>query len=141
MGMPEGIYPLSHAAIYLACSPKSNAVKVAWQRAQQLVRDRGALPVPKKLRNAPTRLMKDEGYGEGYKYAHDYDGGFVPGETYLPDELAGQVIYVPSNRGEEARIAARLASLRAVPAEAKGPQAGDAESADPLQPSRASRAD
>jgi putative ATPase len=112
MGMPEGIYPLAHAAIYLACTPKSNAVKVAWQRARQLIEERGALPVPKKLRNAVTGLMKSEGYGDGYKYAHDFEGGVVPGETYLPDELAGRVFYEPTDRGEEARIAARLRSLR-----------------------------
>ena len=113
MGMPEGLYPLAHAAVYLASAPKSNAVKNAWMRAKALVEEHGALPVPKKLRNAVTKLMKDEGYGQGYKYAHDYDGGVVPGETYLPDELAGATLYEPSDHGEEARIKARLASLRA----------------------------
>jgi len=113
MGMPEGMYPLAHAAIYLACAPKSNAVKHAWQRAKALVEEHGALPVPKKLRNAVTRLMKDEGYGAGYKYAHDDDDGVVPGETYLPDELASAPLYEPSDHGEEARIKARLAALRA----------------------------
>jgi len=113
MGMPEGLYPLAHAAAYLAAAPKSNAVGVAWQRAKQLIAERGALPVPKKLRNAVTKLMRDEGYGEGYKYAHDFDEGVVPGETYLPDELAGTVLYAPTERGEEARIKARLDALRA----------------------------
>ncbi len=113
MGMPEGLYPLAHAAVYLASAPKSNAVKEAWHRAKALIDARGALPVPKKLRNAVTRLMKDEGYGEGYKYAHDYDEGVVPGETYLPDELEGEILYEPTERGEEARIKARLESLRA----------------------------
>jgi putative ATPase len=112
MGMPEGMYPLAHAAVYLACAPKSNAVNVAWHRARELVDSRGALPVPNKLRNAVTQLMKDEGYGKGYKYAHDFDDGVVPGETYLPDELVGQVFYEPTERGEEARIRARLAALR-----------------------------
>jgi len=112
MGLPEGLYPLAHAAAYLACAPKSNAVKGAWQRARALIEEHGALPVPKKLRNAVTRLMKSEGYGEGYKYAHDFDGGVVPGETYLPDELVGEVLYDPTDRGEEARIRARLAALR-----------------------------
>jgi putative ATPase len=112
MGMPEGMYPLAHAAIYLACAPKSNAVKNAWQRAKALVDERGSLPVPKKLRNAVTKLMKDEGYGQGYRYAHDYEEGFVPSETYLPDELTGVTLYEPTERGEEARIKARLEALR-----------------------------
>lgn len=115
MGMPEGLYPLTHAAIYLACAPKSNAVKVAWQRARALIEERGALPVPMKLRNAVTSLMKRDGYGASYKYAHDYEGGIVPGETYLPDELAGEPLYTPTDRGEEARIRARLAALRRPP--------------------------
>ncbi len=112
MGMPEGLYPLTHACIYLSCTPKSNAVKNAWQRARALIEEHGALPVPMKLRNAVTKLMKQEGYGTGYKYAHDYDEGVVPGETYLPDELAGETLYEPTEHGEEARIKARLANLR-----------------------------
>ncbi len=112
MGMPEGIYPLAHAALYLACAPKSNAVKVAWQRAKALVDEHGALPVPMKLRNAVTKLMKNEGYGVGYRYAHDFEGGVVPGETYLPDALEGRTLYDPSENGEEARIRARLSTLR-----------------------------
>ncbi|MBX3200451.1 MAG: replication-associated recombination protein A [Labilithrix sp.] len=112
MGMPEGLYPLTHACIYLACTPKSNAVKAAWQRARALIEEHGALPVPLKLRNAVTKLMKQDGYGSGYKYAHDYDEGVVPGETYLPDALVGEALYEPTEHGEEARIRARLASLR-----------------------------
>ncbi len=113
MGMPEGLYPLAHAAVYLASAPKSNAVNKAWHRAKALVEEHGALPVPKKLRNAVTKLMKEEGYGEGYKYAHDFEEGVVPGETYLPDEIAGEVLYEPTERGEEARIKARLEAIRA----------------------------
>jgi putative ATPase len=112
MGMPEGLFPLTQAALYLACAPKSNSVKGAWQRARALIDARGALPVPKKLRNAVTSLMKKEGYGEGYKYAHDYEDGVVPGETYLPDELRSEVVYEPTERGEEARVKARLLALR-----------------------------
>ena len=112
MGMPEGLYPLTHAAIYLACTPKSNAVKNAWHRARALIEQHGALPVPLKLRNAVTKLMKQEGYGGGYKYAHDFDDGVVPGETYLPDELVGEQLYEPTEHGEEARIRARLAAIR-----------------------------
>jgi putative ATPase len=112
LGMPEGIYPLAHAAVYLACTPKSNAVKNAWQRALARVRERGALAVPMKLRNAPTKLMKAEGYGAGYKYPHDHEGGVVEGETYLPDEIAGDVYYEPTEHGEEARIKQRLDRIR-----------------------------
>jgi putative ATPase len=112
MGMPEGMYPLAHAAIYLACAPKSNACNVAWHRAKELVEKHGALPVPMKLRNAVTKLMRDEGYGQGYKYAHGFDEGVVPGETYLPDAIANEVLYEPTERGEEQRIRARLESLR-----------------------------
>jgi putative ATPase len=113
MGMPEGLYPLAHAAVYLACAPKSNAVNVAWHKAREIIASHGALPVPKKLRNAVTPLMKSEGYGEGYKYAHSFEGGVVPGETYLPDELAGHVLYEPTERGEEGRVKQRLEALRA----------------------------
>ncbi len=112
MGMPEGLYPIAHCCVYLATAPKSNAVNAAWHRAKALVDAHGALPVPKKLRNAVTKLMKEEGYGEGYKYAHDFDGGVVPGETYLPDEIAGEVLYEPTERGEEARIKARISAIR-----------------------------
>ena len=72
-----------------------------------------------KLRNAVTKLMKQEGYGSGYKYAHDYDEGVVPGETYLPDELAGETLYEPTEHGEETRIRARLAALRSSRAAAR----------------------
>lgn len=81
--------------------------------ARAVVKDKGALPVPLKLRNAPTSLMKREGYGEGYKYAHDFDEGFVPGETYLPDEIAGMRFYQPSGQGLEKAIRERLERIRA----------------------------
>jgi putative ATPase len=112
VGMPEGHYALAQACIYLATAPKSNACNAAWHRAKELIDKDGALPVPKKLRNAVTPLMREEGYGEGYRYAHDFEGSFVPGETYLPDDLAGTVFYEPSGRGAEAAIRDRLASLR-----------------------------
>ena len=113
LGMPEGIYPLAHAALYLACAPKSNAVKNAWQRARALVEEHGALAVPKKLRNAVTRLMSDDGYGAGYKYPHDEGSGVVPGETYLPDEIADATFYEPTDRGDEQRMKLRVEMLRA----------------------------
>jgi putative ATPase len=112
VGMPEGIYALAQACIYLASAPKSNACTLAWRRAKELIDEHGALPVPKKLRNAVTPLMKEEGYGEGYKYAHDFDGAVVPGETYLPDELGDAILYEPTDRGEEERIGERLRRIR-----------------------------
>jgi putative ATPase len=112
LGMPEGLYPLSHACLYLASCPKSNSVGRAFTAARAAIEARGALPVPKKLRNAGTRLMKDEGYGEGYQYAHDFEGHVVPGESYLPDALVGSRFYEPSDQGLEQRIAERLARIR-----------------------------
>lgn len=112
MGMPEGIYPLAHACLYLASCPKSAAVKAAIGAVQAVIAERGALPVPKKLRNAVTKLMKTEGYGQGYQYPPDFEGSFVPGETYLPDELNGARFYEPTNQGLEQAIAERLARLR-----------------------------
>lgn len=112
LGMPEGLYPLTHAALYLAAAPKSNAVGKAFTRARALIEEHGALPVPKKLRNAVSTLAKSEGHGADYRYAHDFDGGFVPGETYLPDALLGETLYEPTSHGEEAKIGARLSSIR-----------------------------
>jgi putative ATPase len=112
MGMPEGTYVLAHAAIYLANAPKSNAVTLAWKRAQEAIERHGALPVPKKLRNAPTALARAEGHGKEYRSAHDYPGGLVPGETYLPDELVSERFYEPKEVGEESRIRARLGARR-----------------------------
>ncbi len=113
MGMPEGMYPLAQCTIYLASAPKSNAVTKAWQRAKAMIDERGALPVPKKLRNAVSSHMKAEGYGADYKYAHDFPDGVPPGETYLPDVIANEIFYEPTERGEELRIGQRLAALRA----------------------------
>ncbi len=113
MGMPEGIYPIAHACLYLASCPKSAAVKAAIGAVRAVIAEHGALPVPKKLRNAVTSLMKSEGYGQGYKYPPDFEGSVVPGEQYLPDELAGQRYYEPTNQGLEQAIGERLARLRA----------------------------
>ncbi|WP_050435676.1 replication-associated recombination protein A [Chondromyces crocatus] len=112
LGMPEGMYPMAQAALYLATAPKSNACTVAWQAAQSAVKDKGALPVPMKLRNAVTALMRKEGYGQGYRYAHDEPDAVVEGETYLPEELSGERFYEPSGRGYERSVAERLARLR-----------------------------
>lgn len=112
MGMPEGIYPLAHACLYLASCPKSAAVKAAIGAARAAIAEHGALPVPKKLRNAVTKLMRQEGYGDGYNYPPDFEGSVVPGETYLPDELVGQTFYEPTSQGLEQAIGERLARLR-----------------------------
>ena len=112
LGMPEALYPIAQACLYLATAPKSGSVGRAFKGARELIKSRGALAVPKKLRNAPTGLMKAEGYGEGYRYAHDYAGSHVPGETYLPDEVVGTRFYEPSREGYEQTIAERLARWR-----------------------------
>lgn len=112
LGMPEGLYPIAHACLYLASCPKSNSVGKAFKAAQAVIAERGALPVPNKLRNAVTKLMQAEGYGQGYQYAHDRPEGFVPNETYLPDELVGRRFYEPSRHGLEDNIRQRLARLR-----------------------------
>jgi putative ATPase len=112
IGLPEGVYPLAHACLYLASCPKSNAVKRAIEATRSTIRERGALPVPLKLRNAVTKLMREEGYGEAYRYPHDFDGSHVPDETYLPDELTNTRFYEPSDEGLEKQIGERLARLR-----------------------------
>jgi putative ATPase len=103
IGMPEGRIPLAQAATYLACAPKSNASYLAIDRALAEVRRSGALPVPVHLRNAPTRLMKELGYGKEYRYPHDYPDARVD-QAYLPDALNGQQFYGPSDRGYEKRM-------------------------------------
>ena len=111
IGMPEALHPLSQCCLYLASAPKSNASYRAWVAAKSDVESRGALDVPKKLRNAATKHMRAWGYGEGYRYPHD-EGGVAEGETYLPDALVGQRYYDPKDSGFEAEIRARLAKLR-----------------------------
>lgn len=112
LGMPEGMYPLSQACLYLATAPKSNACNVAWHAAQQAVREHGALPVPMKLRNAVTKLMEQEGYGQGYRYAHSEEDGVARGESYLPEALCGTRFYEPKERGYEKTIGERLRWIR-----------------------------
>lgn len=101
--MPEGALALAEAVAYLAAVPKSNAVYTAYGAAQADVEGTRNDPVPLHLRNAPTGLMKDLGYGKGYKYAHDYEGGFVEQQN-LPDALTGRRYYTPTDRGFERRI-------------------------------------
>lgn len=119
LGSPEGELAIAHAITYLACVPKSNAVYLAFQAAQADARQHGSLEVPVHLRNAPTRLMKELGYGREYRYAHDEPEAYAAGEEYFPDKLAGRRYYAPTERGLEQRIGERLARLRARDAEAR----------------------
>ena len=111
LGHPEGDLALAQAAVYLATAPKSNSIYEAWNRVKQTVREKGALPVPLHIRNAPTGLMKDLGYGKGYRYAHDFKDGYAV-QDYLPDAIAGSLYYIPTDRGYEKMIAGRLKQWR-----------------------------
>jgi len=112
LGSPEGELALAECVIYLAMAPKSNAVYNAFNEAKAFVRKDGTRPVPMHLRNAPTQLMKDLAYGKGYRYAHDEEGGFAAGETYLPEGMKPPGFYRPVERGLEIRIAEKLRELR-----------------------------
>ncbi|MCA8901907.1 MAG: replication-associated recombination protein A, partial [Hyphomonas sp.] len=108
MGSPEGELALAHAVIHLATAPKSNAAYKAWGAALAAARDTGSLMPPKHILNAPTKMMKDQGYGEGYAYDHDTEEG-VSGQNYFPDGMARQSFYQPKGEGREKPIAERLA--------------------------------
>jgi putative ATPase len=123
IGMPEGALALAGAAIYLALAPKSNAVYTAYAAAAEKARETGSLPVPLHLRNAPTRLMKDLGYGKGYRYAHDAAEG-VTGQELMPGELAGARFYSPREVGFEREMKKRLAWFRKKRGEVRGGKAG-----------------
>jgi putative ATPase len=107
LGTPEGELALAQCAVYLATASKSNAVYIGLQRAMAEVEESGSLPPPLVIRNAPTGLMKELGYGKGYRYAHDEQGG-IADQQHLPDELAGKRFYEPTGSGQEAAIAARM---------------------------------
>jgi putative ATPase len=107
IGLPEGKIPLSQAATYLATAPKSNASYKAMLEAAKDVQEKGTLPVPLHLRNAPTSLMEELGYGKGYRYAHNFPGHFVDQE-HLPEELKGKKYYDPSESGYEKTIKERM---------------------------------
>ena len=112
LGSPEGELALANAVIYLACAPKSNAVYTAFKEANADVQEFGTLEVPMPLRNAPTSLMKDLGYGKGYRYAHDEPDAYAAGERYLPEGLPDRRYYRPAPRGLELRIGEALTRLR-----------------------------
>jgi putative ATPase len=112
LGSPEGELAIAQAVVYLACAPKSNAVYTAFAEAMRDAQEQGSLEVPSHLRNAPTRLMRELGHGEGYRYAHDEPEAFAAGENYFPEGMAAKRYYHPVSRGLEQKIAERLAYLR-----------------------------
>jgi putative ATPase len=112
LGTPEGELALAEAVIYLACAAKSNAVYVAYNAARAFIANDGSRPVPLRLRNAPTRLMKNLGYGKDYRYAHNEQDAYAAGEHYFPDGMKAAQWYLPTDRGLEAKIGERLAALR-----------------------------
>ncbi|MCA6216573.1 replication-associated recombination protein A [Ideonella sp. B7] len=129
LGSPEGELTLAQAVVYLAVAPKSNAVYTAWKAVRAFVAQDGTRPIPIHLRNAPTKLMKNLGYGRAYRYAHDEPGAFAAGESYWPDGLAPPPFYQPVPRGLELRIGDKLAELRRLNEEAR--QADGTPSAPP----------
>ena len=112
LGSPEGELAIAHAIVYLTCVPKSNAVYTAYKAAMHDAKEHGTLEVPMHLRNAPTKLMKEIGYGEGYRYAHDEEDAYATGEVYLPEELQGVRYYHPEERGLEHKIKQHMDALR-----------------------------
>jgi len=120
LGSPEGELALAQAVVHLACAPKSNAVYKAWKGAVRAAKETGSLMPPKHILNAPTKLMKAEGYGEGYEYDHDALDG-VSGQTYFPDEMTERpVFYQPTQRGREAALKERLERFRALRTQRRG---------------------
>jgi putative ATPase len=112
LGTPEGELALAECVVYLAIAPKSNAVYKAYNEVKAFIKRDGTRPVPMHLRNAPTKLMKELDYGKGYRYAHDEEGGFAAGESYLPDGMAAPGFYRPVERGLEIRIAEKMRELQ-----------------------------
>ncbi len=113
LGSPEGELALAEAIVYLAVAPKSNAVYAAYGAARAFIKEDGSRPVPLRLRNAPTKLMKELDYGKGYRYAHDEDDAYAAGERYFPDNMQDVSWYEPTDRGLEAKIRDKLETLRA----------------------------
>ena len=124
LGTPEGELALAGAVIYLACAAKSNAVYAAYGAARAFVKQDGSRPVPPHIRNAPTKLMKDLGFGKAYRYAHDEPEAYAAGESYLPDGMAEPGWYEPVPRGLEAKIRERLLHLRGLDRDARAADDG-----------------
>jgi putative ATPase len=120
LGSPEGELTLAQAVIYLACAAKSNAAYMAYNEAVRFVKGDGSRPVPIHLRNAPTKLMKELGYGKEYRYAHDEPGAYAAGEDYMPEGVPAISWYEPTDRGLEAKIAEKLAYLKGLDRRARG---------------------
>lgn len=112
LGSPEGALALAQAAVYLACAPKSNAIYTAFDAAMADARQYGSLEVPAHLKNAPTKLMRELGYGTGYRYAHDESDGYAAGENYFPESMPQKIYYHPLAHGLEIKIGEKLAELR-----------------------------
>jgi len=125
LGSPEGELAIAQAIVFMACAAKSNAVYAAFNAATEDATRLGSLEVPLHLRNAPTKLMKEIGYGKGYRYAHDEPGGYAAGERYFPDEMPDRRYYVPVPRGLEMKIGEALAARRARDAKAPDTNARD----------------
>jgi putative ATPase len=125
LGHPEGELAIAQAAVYLATAPKSNRIYAAYAKVQRAVKKAGSLPVPLHIRNAPTRLMKDLGYGKNYRYAHNYREAFVD-QSYLPEELEDREFYCPSGRGYEKVIKERMAHWKRLKRDLAG-QSNDRE--------------
>ena len=119
LGSPEGELALAQAALYLACAPKSNAAYVAYNAVRAFVAEDQSRPVPVHLRNAPTKLMKNLGYGKEYRYAHDEENAYAAGEQYLPDGIENKRWYEPTDRGLEGKIRDKLNALRELDLSAK----------------------
>ncbi|MBK8523646.1 MAG: replication-associated recombination protein A [Betaproteobacteria bacterium] len=119
LGSPEGELALANAVVYLAVAAKSNAAYNAYNAVRAFIAEDGSRPVPLHLRNAPTKLMKEMGFGKEYRYAHDEDGGYAAGESYFPDGMPETRWYQPVARGLETKIGEKLAHLRALDAEAR----------------------
>jgi putative ATPase len=124
LGSPEGELALANAVVYLALAPRSNAVYRAYGGVRSLIAETGSLPVPLAIRNAPTKLMKSLGYGEGYRYDHDVEGGVALDQVCLPAEIADCAFYQPVESGLEIRLKEKLESLRAARIEARAQRRG-----------------
>jgi putative ATPase len=119
LGSPEGELALAQAVLYLSCAPKSNAAYVAYNKARAFISSDKSRPVPQRLRNAPTAMMKELGFGRDYRYAHDNPEAYAAGEDYFPEDMPEVKFYQPVMRGFEVKIAERLAHLRSLDDQAK----------------------